>query len=82
MLTTNGGQERNQVWTLSLRRGKSSTQWRQNSTADSNEENEAHEEKTTGIESMVTSASADLTWSAPTSADDALAGAKIDNSDD
>jgi hypothetical protein len=49
---------------------------------DSDEENEAQEEKNTGIESMAASASTDPTSSAPTSADDAPAGAKIDNSDD
>jgi hypothetical protein len=49
---------------------------------DFDEENEAHEEKTAGIESTAASASVDPTSSAPTSADDAPAGAKIDNSDD
>jgi hypothetical protein len=49
---------------------------------DSDEENEAQEEKTVGIESTTAPASADLVSSAPTSADDAPAGAKIDNSDD
>jgi hypothetical protein len=49
---------------------------------DSDEENEAHEEKTVDIESTIASASTDLASSAPTNADDAPAGAKIDNSDD
>jgi hypothetical protein len=49
---------------------------------DSDEENEAQEEKIVGIESTTAPASADLVSSAPTSADDAPAGAKIDNSDD
>jgi hypothetical protein len=47
---------------------------------DSDEENEAQEETTVGIESMI--ASANLASSAPTSTDDAPAGVKIDNSDD
>jgi hypothetical protein len=42
----------------------------------------AYEEKTTGIESMAAPTSADPASSAPTSADDPPAGAKIDNSDD
>jgi hypothetical protein len=49
---------------------------------DSNEENEAQEEKTTGIESMTASASTNPASSALTNADDAPTGAKIDNSDD
>jgi hypothetical protein len=49
---------------------------------DSDEENEAQEEKTADIESTTASASVDPTSSAPTSVDDAPAGAKIDNSDD
>jgi hypothetical protein len=49
---------------------------------DSDEENKAPEEKTAGIESTTASASADPTSSAPTSADNAPAGAKIDNSED
>jgi hypothetical protein len=48
---------------------------------DSNEENEAQEEKTAGIESMTTSASTNPASSAPTNADDAPTGVKIDNSD-
>jgi hypothetical protein len=49
---------------------------------DFDDDAKAQEEKTTGIESMATPASADLALSAPTSADDAPVGAKIDNSDD
>jgi hypothetical protein len=43
---------------------------------------EAQEEKTVGIESTVAPASTDPALSAPTSADDAPAGAKIGNSVD
>jgi hypothetical protein len=49
---------------------------------DSDEENGAHKEKTTVIESMAAPTSADPASSAPTSADDPPVGAKIDNSDD
>jgi hypothetical protein len=49
---------------------------------DFDEENEAHEGKTASIESKIAYASADPASSAPTSANDAPAGAKIDNSDD
>jgi hypothetical protein len=49
---------------------------------DYDEENKAQEEKTVGIESTAASASTDPASSAPTSANDAPAGVKIDNSDD
>jgi hypothetical protein len=49
---------------------------------DSNDETEAREEKTAGIEPTTTPTSADLALSAPTNADDAPVGAKIGNSDD
>jgi hypothetical protein len=49
---------------------------------DSDEENKAHEEKTVGIETTTAPASADPASSAPTSADDAPIGSKINNSDD
>jgi hypothetical protein len=48
----------------------------------SNDDGEAQEEKTAGIEFMTAPASANLALSAPTSADDAPAGVKIGNSDD
>jgi hypothetical protein len=49
---------------------------------DSDEENGAQEEKTTDIESTTASASVNPASSAPTSADNAPAGVKINNSDD
>jgi hypothetical protein len=49
---------------------------------DSDDDIEAQEEKIVDIESTATPASADPTLSAPTSANDAPAGAMIDNSDD
>jgi hypothetical protein len=49
---------------------------------DSDDDIEAQEEKIVGIESTATPASADPALSAPTSANDAPAGAMIDNSDD
>jgi hypothetical protein len=49
---------------------------------DSDDDAEAQEEKTAGIESMIAPASADPASNAPTSADDAPAWAKIDTSDD
>jgi hypothetical protein len=49
---------------------------------DYDEENKAQEEKTVRIESTTASASTDPTSSAPTSANDAPTGVKIDNSDD
>jgi hypothetical protein len=49
---------------------------------DSDDDAEAQEEKTAGIESTVALASVDPASSAPTSVDDAPAGAKIGNSDD
>jgi hypothetical protein len=49
---------------------------------DSDDDVEAQEEKTAGIESMTAPASADLASNAPTSADDAPGRAKIDTSDD
>jgi hypothetical protein len=49
---------------------------------DSNEENEAQEEKTADIESTSAFASSNPASSAPTIANDAPTGAKIDNSDD
>jgi hypothetical protein len=49
---------------------------------DSDDDAEAQEEKTVGIESMTAPASADPASYAPTSADDAPARAKIDTSDD
>jgi hypothetical protein len=49
---------------------------------DSDEENEAQEEKTVGIEFTTASTSADPASSAPTSTNDAPIGTKIDNSDD
>jgi hypothetical protein len=49
---------------------------------DSDEENEAQEAKTAGIESTVASASSDLGSSAPTITNDGPTGAKIDNNDD
>jgi hypothetical protein len=48
----------------------------------SDDDVEAQEEKTAGIESMTAPASVDPALSAPTSADDAPAGAKIGNSVD
>jgi hypothetical protein len=48
----------------------------------SDDETEALEEKTTGIDPTIATASVDPASSAPTSADDVLAGAKIGNSDD
>jgi hypothetical protein len=49
---------------------------------DSDNDAEAQEEKTVGMESTIAPASTDLALSAPTSVDDAPAGSKIDNSDD
>jgi hypothetical protein len=49
---------------------------------DSNDETEAREEKTTGIEPTTAPTSVDLSLSALTNADDAPVGAKIGNSDD
>jgi hypothetical protein len=48
----------------------------------SDDETEALEEKTTGIDPMIATASVDPASSAPTSADDVPAAAKIGNSDD
>jgi hypothetical protein len=49
---------------------------------DSDDETEAQEEKTAGMEPSVAPTYADPALSAPTNADDAPAGAKIGNSDD
>jgi hypothetical protein len=49
---------------------------------DFDDDAEAQEEKTVDIESTTTHASTDLGLSAPTSVNDAPAGAKISNSDD
>jgi hypothetical protein len=49
---------------------------------DSDNDAEAQEEKTVGMESTIAPASTDLALSAPTSVDDAPTGSKIGNSDD
>jgi hypothetical protein len=49
---------------------------------DSDNETEAQEEKTAGIEATTAHASTDLALSAPTSTNDAPTGVKISNSDD
>jgi hypothetical protein len=49
---------------------------------DSDEEKEAHEEKTTGIEPATTSGAVNPASAASASVDDAPAGMKNDNSDD
>jgi hypothetical protein len=69
-------------WQPQPRHPRAAWRWKIIILIDSDEENKALEEKTAGIESTTASASADPTSSAPTSADNAPAGAKIDNSED